>query len=436
MADKIPRTAATPQLRLVWLLLIALLLVAVAATAAVVGSRLLKSNVPDDGLSDTAVIPQGGSAVFAFASVGGDSNGQTSGDIYTVQADGTNLRRLTSGPGMSSGPVWSPDGRRIAFRTWQTGTASLVVMDAGGGDRKTLATNQETSNDCMDQWNLAWSPDGKRLLFPTRDGCTGAFDINIVAADGSSPATKLVAPGTSSVLATWSPDGKQIAFLGSAATGSNGLYVVDVGSGGGPSGGLQPRRIGPVLGPNPGDGSIGGPAVGIHDGPQWSPDGKELAVVVNSKGIFLVEAEGIYIVNADGSGQRLLAARAGNPSWSPDGRRLAFHRTVDEAEYFDGRPCTVRTWIIDADGKNERRLDPLGDGCDAPPRWSPDGTRIQGSFIATTPADPKLGFHLGFVTVDGSSPAVILQDGPSGRWQPVVAPLPAAPSFPAVSPTP
>ena len=72
-----------------------------------------------------------------------------------------------------------------------------------------------------------------------------------------------------------------------------------------------------------------------------------------------MDAEGIYIVEADGSGQRLLAERAGNPTWSPDGQQLAFHRTVDPSEYVHDRPCTVRTWIIDADGSDERQLDEI-----------------------------------------------------------------------------
>ena len=103
-----------------------------------------------------------------------------------------------------------------------------------------------------------------------------------------------------------------------------------------------------------------------------------------------MDAEGIYIVKADGSGQRLLAERAGNPTWSPDGQQLAFHRTVDPSEYVHDRPCTVRTWIIDADGSDERQLDEIGDGCGAPPLWSPDGTRLASVLIVTLPGDPEM----------------------------------------------
>ena len=108
--------------------------------------------------------------------------------------------------------------------------------------------------------------------------------------------------------------------------------------------------------------------------PQWSPDGTEIAVAVDW--VFSGTGE-IVVVKADGSGQRVLATdQAFNPTWSPDGKRIAFHRIVDESEYFQQRPCTMRVWVINADGSGERRLEPLVDGCVLPPIWSPDGTRL------------------------------------------------------------
>jgi len=395
MADKTLGRTTAPPMRFAYLLLIALLVVALAVGVAVVGSRLLSS---------TPAIPQGGAAVLAFASLVGES-----GDIFTVRADGTDLRQLTSGSGAETGPAFSPDGRRIAYRQWQDGSDSLVVMDAGGGNRTTLATYRSSGKDCA-RGGIAWSPDGSSLVFPVSSACDSRFDLFIVAADGSAPATKLLAMGTDSLHAAWSPDGKRIAFLGSDAAAGVGQYVVDVGPGGARSGGLTPRRIGTSRG------DLGNSGADI----QWSPDGTKLAVIS--------EAGDVVAIEPDGSGSRVLAKQAYNPRWSPDGRHIAFHRQVDPSEYFNDRPCTARTWVVEADGTNERRLEDLGDGCDAPPIWSPDGTRISGSLIASTAIAPSLGPHLGIITVDGSSPTVILQDGPAVSWQPVAAPLPPAPS--------
>jgi Tol biopolymer transport system component len=403
MADKALDRTAGPPMRLAYLLLIVVLVAILAIGVALVGSRLLKSTDP---------IPQGGSAVLVFASLA-DAAGSPAVDIYTVRADGTDLRRLTDGPGEKSAVAFSPDGRRIAYRDWQDGSESLVVMDAGGGNRTTLASSNSAGSYC-NRGAIAWSPDGSSLVFPVMAVCDSRFDLFIVAADGSTPARKLLAEGTYAVHPAWSPDGKQIAFLGgNDSAGSVGQYVVDVGPGGALSGGLTPRRIGASTG----DLANSGGDI------QWSPDGTKLAMIS--------EAGDIVAVKPDGSGSRVLARQAYNPRWSPDGRHVAFHRQVDPSEFLNDRPCTARIWIVDADGSNERRLDDLGDGCDAPPLWSPDGTRISAVLATSTVAAPSLGPHLGIITIDGSSPTVILQDGPAVSWQPVAAPLPPAPSFAA-----
>ncbi len=429
----ITRPALALSVRLALLLLIGALPLALAASVAIVGSRSLNSDGPEDGLRANALIPQGDEAVFALAS---------DGDVFTVRADGTDLRQLTDGPGVASNPVWSPDGTRIAYHEWRDGADSLVVMDAGGGDPITLATNSQASQDCAGYYfRPAWAPDGSSLIFPTRDGCSGGFDLNIVAADGSSPATRLLAPGTNSLLGAWSPDGTRLAYLGSEGTGTTGLYVADVTPEVAMSGNLEGRLIAPDLGAHP----LSPDSEDEFSQPRWSPDGTELAVAAITQGFFLVDAEGIYLVKADGSGQRLLAERAGNPAWSPDGQQLAFHRTVDPSEYVHGRPCTVRTWVIDDDGSDERELPELGDGCGTPPLWSPDGTRLASVLIVQTPDDPEMvemenssatvPFHLAFVMVDGSGSPMILREG-YGSWQPVVAPLPPAPAVVPGSPTP
>jgi Tol biopolymer transport system component len=424
----ITRPAPSPSVRLAFLLLIGLLMLALVASVAIVGSRLSTSTTEEDRPS-TAMIPQGPEAVYAFAS---------EGDVFTVRADGSELRQLTDDPGVASYPTWSPDGTRIAYHEWLDGADSLVVMDAGGGDRITLATDPQAGPDCSGYfYRPVWAPDGSSLLFPTRDGCDGGFDLATVPADGSASATRLLAPGMNSLLGTWSPDGTRLAYLASEGNGSTGLYVADVTSAAALAGDVQGRLIAPDLGPDL-------LTVAFEDefsAPRWSPDGSELAVAaIPGGGFFLVDADGIYIVEADGSGQRLLAERAGDPTWSPDGQQVAFLRTVDPSEYVNDRPCTVRTWIVDADGTDERELPTtLGDGCGTPPQWSPDGTRLAGHLIVYTPDAPPdspvgIPFHLGFVMADGSSEPVVLQDG-YGSWQPVVAPLPGARAGEPSSPT-
>jgi Tol biopolymer transport system component len=316
---------------------------------------------------------------------------------------------LTNGPSAKSAPAFSPDGRRIAYREWDSGKDLIVVMDAGGGNRTILATNSSIASYCT-RGGLSWSPDGSSLIFRVSSECDLRYDLYVVPTDGSAPPTKLLAAGIDSAHAAWSPDGTKIVVVGGDPGGAPAVYVVDTGAAS--SGGLTPRLIAKTTGTL----AESGPAF-------WSPDGTRLLSVS--------EVGDVVAMEADGSGSRVLATQGYNPRWSPDGRRIAFHRTVDPSEYIDDRPCTARIWVVDADGTNERRLDDLGDGCDAPPLWSPDGTRISASLAASTDAEPRLGPHLGIITVDGSSPTVILRDAPGVSWQPVAAPLPPAPSFSA-----
>lgn len=402
--------AATGSLRLAWMLLIVVALVIVAAGIAIVGSRLL---------TPTPALPLGGAAVLAFAS---DENLQMLGDIHTARANGTDVRRLTnatSESGSDQGPAWSPDGTRIAFRGFHGARNSVEVVDAGGGSRTILWTSADGRDPyCAEHDDLAWSPDGKTVAFAAHEACPGQPDLFVAPADGSAQAVKLLASEMNGVFPRFSADGRRIAFLASSGKAASALYVAEVASTGAGTGGLQARRIGPDL---------VGSAAEQHSPPHWSPDATEIAV---ASSVFGGSGE-IVVVKSDGSGQRVLATdQAFNPTWSPDGKRVAFHRIVDESEWFMERPCTMRVWVVNADGSGERRLDPLVDGCVLPPLWSPDGTRLLSLVVADE------AFHVGVLDADGADPPVLFGQSYGASWQPVAALLPPAPAFAAESPAP
>ena len=128
--------------------------------------------------------------VDAQAQIVFSSNRDGNQEIYVMDADGGNLRRLTNSPLDESEPTWSPDGKRIAFVTTRAGEGArdenrqIWVMDADGGNQQKL-TNKDFS-----EWEPSWSPDGKRIAF-TSSGhwnvAGGAWQIWVMDADGGNP---------------------------------------------------------------------------------------------------------------------------------------------------------------------------------------------------------------------------------------------------------
>ena len=75
-----------------------------------------------------------------------------------------------------------------------------MVMDAGGANPVILDERPALGDPCDARWSTTWSPDGTGLIFPVGLSCGSLY---IAAADGLSPATRLVAPGITSMWATW-----------------------------------------------------------------------------------------------------------------------------------------------------------------------------------------------------------------------------------------
>ena len=142
-------------------------------------------------------------------------------DIWTINANGTKLRRLTTNPAHDFDPAWSPDGRMIAFRSERDGNNEVYVMRADG------SRQHNVSRDPHDDWGPAWSPRGQVLW-----NCAGAlatgFHACVARPDGSHrhriPQDRYFEYGA------WSPDGAKIAFMSqeAGASGSDPDYNIYV----------------------------------------------------------------------------------------------------------------------------------------------------------------------------------------------------------------
>ncbi|HTY18837.1 MAG TPA: DPP IV N-terminal domain-containing protein [Myxococcota bacterium] len=139
-------------------------------------------------------------------------------EIFVVDADGRNPRRLTHDPAIDVSPTWSPDGKRIAFVSDRAGSPNIYVMNDDGSNVKRLTFDGG--------YNAApaWSPDGRWIAYEVRVG--GQFDIWLIDPEGQTNAPLVTHP-KSDENPTWAPDGRKLAFA-STRRGRSDIYSIDV----------------------------------------------------------------------------------------------------------------------------------------------------------------------------------------------------------------
>jgi TolB protein len=322
------------------------------------------------GLLASMRSPDGPCGVLSFhADPGGDSI------LYTMNADGTDVRLVTTLIAGSPFSRWSPDSRLLAFISGSSGEGELLVIGPDGRRGRKVTPHTVTAFD--------WSPDGTFLAYASREGIVwtvavepasrprrigagfgpfwspdGAWivyfrgperrtDVFKASVQTPRPVRLTTHPGFDHS-PQWSPDGSQIAFV-SERDGNSELYVV---------------------------GSEGGPARRLTDDPNhdeffdWAPDGRSLVYVSYRNG---ADPHALGIGNAEVFSVELDTGRStnlsrnpawdGDPAFSPDGDWVVFTRRTDHGEVA----------IIRADGSEQTVHEgavrpPLNDCCAS---WRP-----------------------------------------------------------------
>ena len=125
-------------------------------------------------------------------------------EIYVINADGSDQRRLTQSPGFDGFPAWSPDGSSILWESNRGARRGIWTMRADGSSQRQVGADGGVD------WFPTWSPDGSRIAFcSNRDGFWRVYVMN---PDGSDPRRLTDGPGSDSAPA-WAPDGTYVGFI-------------------------------------------------------------------------------------------------------------------------------------------------------------------------------------------------------------------------------
>jgi eukaryotic-like serine/threonine-protein kinase len=153
---------------------------------------------------DPSISPDGHRVAYQWRD---RANGNENMDIWVADAARGTRTRVTFDPSVDVLPVWSPDGRQLAFRSNRSGTSDLYrkSIDADVPETRLLAS--ELRKDPTD-----WSPDGRAILFTQFNSRTDA-DIWQVAADGSAPPHVVIAGPGVQWGGRFSPDGRYVAYV-------------------------------------------------------------------------------------------------------------------------------------------------------------------------------------------------------------------------------
>ncbi|HVC99230.1 MAG TPA: hypothetical protein VND64_36535 [Pirellulales bacterium] len=214
-------------------------------------------------------------------------------ELVTLDIAGQNANLELPYRGEAHDPFWSPDGRKLVYRSGKFGPLQACLFDVDRGEEINL------TKSVVNEHQPVWSPDGQKILFTSQR--TGNLEIFVMNVDGSNPVNLTNNPAFDCD-PTWSPDGKRIAFASSRAPAAR-LYLMDA----------DGSNVRDLLGRN----------LEGYIGPSWSPDGEQILY----SGPDGTGALQIFVVNADGNAAEALTDGPGFNGYavySPDGRYIAY----------------------------------------------------------------------------------------------------------------
>jgi TolB protein len=250
--------------------------------------------------------------------------------LHIADADGEGRQVALASPEPIISPAWSPDGKRLAYVSFETQKAVVWVQDVASGQRHAVA-NFRGSNSAP-----AWSPDGSQLaLTLTREGSSQLY---LMPSDGSAQPRRITFSNAIDTEPCFSPDGKTIYFVSDRGGGPQ-IYRM-------PAGGGSAERV-----------TFAG---SYNISPALSPDGRTLAYINRQGNTFKLTTLDLQ----GGTPQQVTdTGDDESPSFAPNGKLLIY------ATRAGGRDVLMTTTL---DGKIKSRL--VQSGLDVrEPTWGPYG---------------------------------------------------------------
>ncbi len=279
---------------------------------------------------------------------------RTRTNLWIAEADGSRMRQLTSGTWSDFSPVWSPDGRRIAFLSDRAGSSQIHILWLDTGETTQLTHLEQTPHA------LRWSPDGKTLAFGMRVPETKP--ILPVRLPEFPRGAKLAPPAKGIDRIIFGYDGR-----GDLPRGEIHLFTLDAEVGG------TPRQV-TAAGHSYNDPR--GFAAELH----WSRDGRKLYFVAWLRPWSEVELEinesEIYSLDLHSGEVEQLTDRQGpdrGMQLSPDGEWIAY-TGFDDQDYADGNISSL--YLMDRDGGRKRLLAGHLPNSPRSITWAPDNSGV------------------------------------------------------------
>jgi len=290
-----------------------------------------------------ALSPDGKHLAYAVAMR--DEPGRPYGQLWVMDLTTQKSIRFGGDKDRSGGAVWSPDGKWISFFGRLGDKHGLMIAKPDGSDVTVLASPEGTNSPLPGTGNeVTWSPDGKQIAYISSTPDSRAAEAS---GDPMVISRYLYKPDAGEGMTRFN-DNQRLH-----------IFVLDVAT-------RQTRQL------TKGDTD--------EHSIDWSPDGKEILYLTNPEPnqdeFFNYDVFALKVM--DGSARRITATEFNeyDPRWSPDGKKILFRGTRRGLTDRETTMEDTHVWVMNADGSDRREIGAVVDDRQSTPHWGPDGNAV------------------------------------------------------------